>query len=142
MFIWFVYQDDPGQPWESGLYTRSGVNKGASPSRFSAAARPLDARNFVLSLRRGTVSPLVTLYTRRFCVVDRVGDAIGVTWRVRLAGRLVGVGQQSAPLQANCTINVRLGRFAAARKASYVATFDLNDINGEKLTRRVTIRSS
>ena len=142
MFIWFVYQDDPGQPWDSGLYTQAGANKGASPSRFSSSARPLDARNFVMSLRRGTTTPLVTLYTRRFCVVDRIGSSIGVTWRVRLAGRLVRVGQQSAPLQANCTINVRLGRFTAARKASYVATFELNDINGEELTRRVTIRAS
>ena len=142
MFIWFVYQDDPGQPWDSGLYTQTGVNKGSSPSRFSAAARPLDARNFVVPLRRGTASPLVTLYTRRFCVVDRVGDTIGVTWRVRAAGRLVAVGQQSAPLQADCTISVRLSRFTVARKASYVATFELNDINGEALTRVVTIRGS
>ena len=142
MFIWFVYQDDAGQPWESGLYTRTGSNKGSSPSRFSAAARPLDARNFVLPLRRGTATPLVTLYTRRFCVVDRMGETIGVTWRVRLAGRLMRVGQQSAPLQANCTVNVRLSRFAVTRKASYEATFELNDINGEKLVRRVTIRGS
>ena len=142
MFIWFVYQDDPGQPWESGLYTRAGVNKGSSPSRFSAAARPLDARNSVLSIRRGTASPLVTLYTRRFCVVDEAGETIGVTWRVRIAGRLAAVGQQAAPLQPNCTINVRLGRFTFAKKASYAATFELNDINGEELTRLVTIRAS
>jgi hypothetical protein len=141
MFIWFVYQDDPGQPWESGLYTRAGVNKGSSPSRFSAAARPLDARNLVLSLRRGTASPLVALYARRFCVVDRMGETIGVTWRVRVAGRLLAVGQQTAPLQANCTVNVRLGRFTVARK-TYVATIELNDVNGEKLTRQVTIRGS
>ena len=32
MFIWFVYQDDQGQPWESGLYTRSGASKGSSPA--------------------------------------------------------------------------------------------------------------
>ena len=25
MFIWFVYQDDQGQPWESGLYTMGGA---------------------------------------------------------------------------------------------------------------------
>jgi len=142
MFIWFVYQDDQGQPWDSGLYTQAGLNKGASPSRFSAVARPLDARNTVLSLRRGTASPVVTLYTRRFCVVDRVGSSIGVTWRVRIAGRLVAVGQQAVPLQSNCTVDVRLGRFTVARKTAYTATFELNDINGEELVRRVTIRGS
>ena len=142
MFIWFVYQDDPGQPWDSGLYTQTGINKGAAPSRFSAAAQPLDARHALLALRKGAASPTVTLYTRRFCVVDRPGETIGVTWRVRLAGRLVRVGQRAVPLQANCTINLRLGGFKVAKKASYVATFELNDINGERLTRRVTIRGS
>jgi Cellulase (glycosyl hydrolase family 5) len=142
MFIWFVYQDDQGQPWDSGLYTQTGATKGASPSRFSAAARPLDARNLELSLRRGTTSPSVTLYTRRFCVVDDAGARIGATWRVRIAGRLVDVGQAAAPLQANCTITLRLNGFVLTKKTSYVATFDLGDINGETLTRVVTIRGT
>jgi hypothetical protein len=140
MFIWFVYQDDQGQPWESGVYTRDGIPKGGSPPRFSAAARPLDARNAVFRFRRGTVTPLVTLYTRRYCVSDTAGTPIGVTWRVSLAGRLVGVGQQSSPLRSDCTITVRLRGFAVARNKSYVATFELNDINGIVLTRRLTIR--
>jgi Cellulase (glycosyl hydrolase family 5) len=142
MFIWFVYQDDPGQPWDSGLYTQAGVGKGSSPSRFKTAARPLDARNVVLSARRGTVSPSVTLYTRRFCVVDEVGARIGVTWRVSLAGRLVRIGQLAAPLQSNCTVDVRLDRFKVAKEAQYDVTVELGDINGEKLTRRVTVRGS
>jgi hypothetical protein len=142
MFIWFVYQDDPGQPWDSGLYTQSGITKGASPSRFSAAARPVDARNPVISLRRGAAAPPVKLYARRFCVVDSVGDTIGVTWRIRIAGRLVDVGQAAAPLQADCTITPRLRGFRVSRKASHQATFELNDIHGERLTRRVLIRAS
>ena len=85
MFVWFVYQDDPGQPWESGLYTRTGVNKGSAPSRFSSSARPLDAPDVLLGCsRQGTASPAVMLYTRRFCVVDAVGETIGVTWRVTI----------------------------------------------------------
>jgi hypothetical protein len=142
MFIWFVYQDDQGQPWDSGLYTQTGANKGASPSRFTAAARPLDARNFALSLRRGTSSPTVTLYTRRLCVVDSSGATVGTTWRARIGSRLVDVGQAAVPLQANCTITLRLDGFRVAQKTSYVVTFDLNDINGETLTRRVTIRGT
>jgi cellulase (glycosyl hydrolase family 5) len=142
MFIWFVYQDDQGQPWDSGLYTQTGAGKGVSPARFSATARPLDARNPELSLRRGTSAPSVTLSTRRFCVVDTSGATIGTTWRARIGGRLVDVGQAAAPLQSNCTITLRLDGFKVARKASYVVTFDLNDINGETLTRFVTIRGS
>ncbi len=43
MFVWFVFRDDPGQPWESGLYTASGAAKGGSPAAFRSAARALDA---------------------------------------------------------------------------------------------------
>jgi hypothetical protein len=142
MFIWFVYQDDPGQPWESGVYNRAGAPKGSSPSGFSAAARPLDARNAVYRLRSGTVTPLVTLYARRYCVGDTAGTAIGVTWRVFAAGRLVKVGQQSSSLRGDCTITVRLRGFTIARNKSYVATFELNDINGTVLARRLTIRGA
>jgi len=140
MFIWFVFRDDPGQPWESGVYTPAGVAKGNSPPRFSAAARPLDARNTVFRFRRGTVTPLVSLYTRRYCVSATAGATIGATWRVFLAGRLVGVGQQASPLRADCTIAVRLRGFTVAKNKSYVATVELNDINGIVLTRRLTIR--
>jgi hypothetical protein len=142
MFIWFVYQDDQGQPWDSGLYTRTGASKGSSPSRFAAAARPLDARNAELSLRTGTSSPTVTLFTRRFCVVDGPGARIGATWRARIGGRLVDVGQVAGPLQANCTLTARMNGFMVSKKTSFVVTFDLNDVNGETLTRVVTIRGS
>jgi hypothetical protein len=142
MFIWFVFQDDPGQPWDSGLYTPAGVPKGSSPPRFSIAARPLDARNTVFQFRRGTVTPLVTLYTRRYCVTAITGTTIGATWRVFLRGRLVGVGQQASPLKADCTIAVRLRGFTVAKNKSYVATVELNDINGIVLKRRLTIRGA
>ena len=136
MFVWFVYQDDQGQPWDSGLYTQTGVAKGTSAPRFSAAARPLDARNAVLPLRRGTVAPLVTLHTRRFCVVNEPGTNIAVAWRVG-GGRLVETG---VPLRANCTIDVPLEGFTVAGKGPYDVTLELHDIHGTKLTRRLTIR--
>jgi Cellulase (glycosyl hydrolase family 5) len=44
MFVWFVFRDDLGQPWESGIYTRAGSAKGSAPSAFSRAARSLDPR--------------------------------------------------------------------------------------------------
>jgi hypothetical protein len=144
MFIWFVYQDDPGQEWESGLYTQGGSAKGRSPDRFSRSARPLDARNAVYTFRRGTSTPLVRLHTRRFCVGDTTGTPIGMTWRVFRGNRLIEVGQQSSPLLRDCTITARL-RFpggGVARGVTYTATFELNDIHGETLTRRLTIRGT
>jgi Cellulase (glycosyl hydrolase family 5) len=144
MFIWFVYQDDPGQPWDSGVYTQRGASKGTSPRAFGAAARPLDARNAVYTFRAGTLTPSVTLYTRRYCVGDKAGEPIGITWRIFRSGRLIAVDQQTAPLRIDCTISVRLRfpRGGVQKGRTYTATFALNDINGIELTRRLTIRGT
>jgi hypothetical protein len=141
MFIWFVYQDDQGQPWESGMYTAGGDAKGSSPSRFSASARPLDARNGLYQFRGGTSTPLVTLFTRRYCANDSTGTSIGMTWRVYRGGRLIAVGQQTSALRQDCTITARL-RFQVVKGQTYTATFALNDIHGVVLNRRLTIRGT
>jgi hypothetical protein len=141
MFIWFVYQDDQGQPWDSGLYTQDGAPKGRSPAAFRAVAAPLDARNGVYSFRRGTLTPLVKLHVRRYCANDPTGTLIGMTWRVYRAGRLIDVGQQSSALLRDCTIAARLRfRRPVAKGQTYIATFELNDRNGILLSRRLTIR--
>jgi hypothetical protein len=141
MFIWFVYQDDQGQPWESGLYNYSGAPKATSPSRFAASARPVDARNGVLQLRAGGLTPLVTLHTRKYCSLDPAGTSIGMTWRIFLRGRLHNVGQQTSLLRSDCTITARLRfRTPVVKGETYVATFELNDHNGILLSRTLTIR--
>ena len=141
MFIWFVYQDDQGQPWESGIYTEGGIPKATAPTRFRQSAQPLDARNAVYAFRGGTLTPLVQLYTRRYCATDTTGTSIGMTWRVFRSGKLIKVGQQTSPLRADCTITARL-RFTVVKGQTYVATFALNDISGVVLSRRLTIRGT
>ena len=143
MFIWFVYEDDQGQPWDSGLYTRAGAPKGPAPAAFRAAAAPLDARNGVYAFRRGTQTPLVRLFVRRYCANDPTGTPIGMTWRVFSAGRLIAVEQQTSSLLPDCTIAARLRfRSPIAKGQAYTATFELNDRNGIVLERRLTIRGT
>jgi hypothetical protein len=142
MFIWFVYQDDQGQPWESGIYTSAGSAKGTSPARFSASARPLDARNGVVLVPRGTLTPLLNVYTRRYCVTNPTGTPLGMTWRVFRGGRLISVGQQTAPLKADCSIAARVRvTGGVARGVAYTVTFALNDRSGVVLNRRITLRA-
>jgi hypothetical protein len=141
MFVWFVYQDDPGQPWESGLYTRTGSPKGNSPPRFARAARPLDARNAILNLKRGAKSPPVILNARRQCAANKAGTSIDVSWRVTLGGRVVRTGEQSSPLRPDCTIRLRLQGFTLAGKRPYTARLVLADPDGKtRLTRQLTLR--
>ncbi|HET8969138.1 MAG TPA: cellulase family glycosylhydrolase [Gaiellaceae bacterium] len=143
MFIWFVYQDDQGQPWASGIYTRNGAPKGSSPARFAASARPFDPRNDLLLLKRGTLTPLVNVYTRRYCATDPTGELIGMTWRVFRGGRLIEVGQQTAALRADCTIAARIRiPGGVVRGTTYTATFAMNDADGIVLNRRLTIRGT
>ena len=140
MFIWFVYQDDQGQPWDSGVYTRTGAPKGTSPARFSTSARPLDARNGLITLPRGTLTPLVNLYTRRYCATNTTGTPIGMTWRVFRGTRLISVGQQSAALKQDCTLAARVTVKGGVQKGvTYTATFALNDRSGVIMNRRITI---
>ncbi|MCS7007944.1 MAG: glycoside hydrolase family 5 protein [Gaiellaceae bacterium] len=144
MFIWFVYQDDQGQPWDSGLYRRNGAAKGSSAAVFRSLAAPLDARNPVISLRAGTLTPLVRLYARRYCANDPIGTPIGMTWRIFQGGRLIAVDQQTSPLLRDCTVTARL-RFPGGgvrRGVTYTATFELNDRNGILVDRRLTIRGT
>jgi hypothetical protein len=143
MFIWFVYQDDQGQPWDSGLYTRAGAPKGRSPAAFRAVATSLDPRNGVYSFRRGASTAPVKLFVRRYCANDPTGTPIGMTWRIFRAGQLMAVGQQSSPLLRDCTIAARVRfRGPIAKGETYTATFELNDRNGILLTRSLTIRGT
>jgi len=143
MFIWFVYQDDQGQPWESGIYTRNGTPKGSSPARFSASARPLDARNGVVVVPRGTLTPLINVHTRRYCANSSRGTPVGMTWRVYRGGRLINVDQQTAPLRNDCTIAARIRvTGGVARGQTYIVTFELNNASGVELNRRITLRAA
>jgi len=143
MFIWFVYQDDRGQPWESGLYTRGGSPKGRSARTFRAVAKPLDARNPTLSVRRGARTASVKLYARRYCANDPAGTPIGMTWRIFRAGRLVAVGQHRSRLLRDCTVTASLRfRRPLVSGQAYTGRVELNDANGIFLDRQLTIRGA
>jgi hypothetical protein len=143
MFIWFVFQDDQGQPWESGLYTRNGTPKGNSQNRFASSARPFDPRNGLVIVPRATLTPLLNVHTRRFCANNASGTGVGMTWRVFRAGRLTDVGQQTAPLRPDCTIAARVRVTGGVqRRQTYTVTFALNVANGGELNRRITLRAA
>ena len=91
---------------------------------------------------RGTLTPLLNVYTRRYCVTNPTGTAIGMTWRVFRGGRLISVGQQTAPLKADCSIAARVRvTGGVARGVAYTVTFAMNDRSGIVLNRRLTLRA-
>jgi len=139
MFIWFVFQDSTGSPWQSGLYHLDGSGKRAAGVWASTVA-PLDMRNGSVTAPAGTVRPLVTVYLRNFCNNNATGAAVGTTTRVYRLGELIGVTQAQLPLGIDCTVRVELPVRVAAR-ATYVATVNLNASAGNTATRTFTLVS-
>lgn len=140
MFIWFVYQDTPGQPWESGIYTSTGAAKAPSPARFQSSARTVDARNAVHTFPARTLTPLVSVAARKFCGSNEAGAPIEVSWRVQRGATVLTTGSQTVPLRSDCTLPTRLG-ITVAKGGKYTAYFALSDANGMQGNRTLTIRS-
>jgi hypothetical protein len=94
----------------------------------------------MVQLPRGTLTPLMNVYARRYCATNIAGTPIGMTWRVFQGTRLISVGQQTAPLRLDCTIAARVTVKGGVQKGvTYTATFALNDRSGVLLNRRITI---
>jgi hypothetical protein len=84
---------------------------------------------------------LLNVHTRRYCATNPSGTPIGMTWRVFRGSQLISVGQQTAPLRADCTIAARVTvKGGVQRGTTYTVTFALNDRSGVVLNRRLTVR--
>jgi hypothetical protein len=135
MFVWFVLRDRPETPWRSGLLTATGAAKPAF-ARFAAAARGVDARAPMVT--SGVRDPFVRLSALPIAYYSPTGSRIGVTYRVYSAGRLVAAGMPAATLARDGWFGVRLG-FRPLLGRNYVVEVDAEDVNGNRLSRTVTV---
>jgi hypothetical protein len=138
MFIWFVFRDSLGSTWQSGLNRLDGTPKPAL-ARWTAITPGLDARNPSLSVKGGSGAPAIMLDVREICGTNPPGTAVGSTYRARVAGKLVKVGQVQVALGSDCSISIK-PLFTVAKGKTYEVTFNLNTYNGVLLTRVATIR--
>jgi len=137
MFIWFVFRDSTGSAWQSGLSRLNGTPKPAL-ARWTAITPGLDARNPHLLVKGGSPAPAVNLDVREICGTNAAGSAVGVTYRARLNGKLIKVGQQQVALGTDCSVTVR-PVFVVTKGKSFEVTFNLNTENGVLVTRIATI---
>jgi hypothetical protein len=138
MFVWFVFRDSQGSPWQSGVYRTSGAPKPAA-SRWAAAARGVDKLNGKLSVRGGTSSPSVTVHLRDLCTNNVPGTVVGVNVRTFLGAQLVQLGQPTTRLAVDCTITIRLDGLAVAKGRTYRAEIDANTAVTAPKRRTITI---
>ena len=133
MFIWFVFRDSQGSTWQSGLNELNGTPKPAL-ARWTAVAPALDARNPSLSVKGGSAAPKISLPVREICGTNAEGTPVGTTYRARIAGKLIKVGQVQVGLGSDCSVSIK-PVFTVAKGKTYEVTFNLNTENGVFLTR-------
>ncbi len=141
MFVWFVFRDSAGSPWQSGIHRTSGAPKPAA-ARWSASAKAADRLNGKVTVKGGTVSPLVTVYLRDMCTNNVAGAMVGVASRTFQGTRSVQAAQSSTTLALDCTIAVRLTGLAVARGQTYRAEIDANTATTPAKRRTLTIVGS
>jgi hypothetical protein len=137
MFIWFVFYDSPGNPWQSGLYAANGTQKPAY-DRFGAVARLIDGT--MLTVKAGT-TPRVTMYMPYLAYYSQPGAVIGLTYVVRDGSRNVAVGQPVATLAADQSITFAMA-FSPAKGHTYTVTATANEVNGHTETRTAILKAS
>jgi hypothetical protein len=140
MFIWFVFRDDPSDPWQSGLLTESGTRKPAF-ARFATSAAGLDIRNPILYVKAGRANPTVRIQALEFLGLSGPGIRVGITYKVFFKGRLQAVGQPETRLGDDGWLTLHLNPFRPQAKRSYQVALAANDANGNKINRSLTLVS-
>jgi hypothetical protein len=136
MFIWFVFRDSAGNPWQSGLYSPSGAPKPAY-SQFGAVARLIDG---TMSSTKPGVHPRVTMYVPYLAHYSSPGASIGLTYTVLDRGKFVANGQPVATLATDQSITFT-PVFKPLKGHTYTVTAIANEQNGhtEQRTALVTV---
>jgi hypothetical protein len=141
MFVWFVWRDSSGSPWQSGVHRANGAPKPAA-SRWAAAARGVDKLNGKLTVRGGTSGPRLTVHLRDLCTNNVPGTLVGVSARTFQGTRVVHVAQPATTLAVDCTITIRLDGLVVAKGQTYRAEIDANTATTAPKRRVITIVGS
>jgi hypothetical protein len=137
MFIWFVLHDDQGDPWQSGLIAENGTKKPAFAA-FSAVARLVNAYSPIVNVRARRRNPTVRVPALELVARSGVGAVVGTTARVYYKNKLVAVSQPQTKLGIDGWFTIPI-RFTPLAKHTYSVRLQINDINGNRLNRTLTL---
>jgi hypothetical protein len=135
MFIWFVFRDSAGNPWQSGLYAANGAQKPAYDA-FGAVARLIDG---TMSTTKPGVRAHVTMYMPYLAHYVAPGSEIGITYSVFDGTKPMGKGQPVALLAADQSITFTPD-FTPVKGHTYTVTAIANEQNGHTEQRTALIR--
>ncbi len=138
MFIWFVFRDSSGNPWQSGLVSQSGANKPAFAA-FGAVARLTDGST--INVKAG--APVrVTMFVPYLAHYSDPGAVVGMTYFVYDSrGKAIAVGQPTAALAPDQSVTFT-PTFTPAKKQTYTVVATLNEVNGHSESRTAYVIAS
>ena len=141
MFVWFVFRDSSGSPWQSGVYRTSGAAKPAA-SRWAAAAKTTDKLNGKVTVKGGTANPALNVNYRDMCANNVAGATVGVVSRTFRGAQVVQAGQATTLLGFDCTVTFRLTGLVVAKGQTYRVEVDANTASTPPKRRTITIVGS
>jgi hypothetical protein len=139
MLVWFIFRDEPGEPWQSGLVDRRGRPKPALAS-FAAALSPgvrelraaADPGSFVHAFRvpalelRSHLSP---------------GARLGVTYTLAACGRNLADGMTATRMGADGWVPVT-ARFTVVPGTTYRLALRIEDAHGQLVRRELAVSAA
>jgi hypothetical protein len=136
MLVWFVFRDQPGEPWQSGLVDRRGRAKPALAT-FAAASVPesrlLEAAADPTTFVHAFLVPALELRSHL-----PPGARLGVRYTLAACGRKVLVGATAARMGADGWVPVTT-RFRALPGATYRLALQIEDQHGQLVDRDLAI---
>jgi hypothetical protein len=141
MFVWFVFRDSSGSPWQSGIYRTSGAPKPAA-ARWAAAARSVDKLNDKLTVRNGTRNPQLIVNVRDLCANNLPGALVGLTVRAYRGTVPLPVQQTATTLGLDCTVPVRVTGLQVAKGKTYRIEVEAGTASTPAKLRMLTIVGS
>jgi hypothetical protein len=136
MFIWFVFHDSSGNPWQSGLF---GPGNNAKPAynTFGSVARLIDG---TMSTVKAGATPRITVFVPYLGYYSEPGTPIGTTYAVKDGSKNVTVGQPVATLAGDYSITFT-GDFKTVKGHTYTVSVTANEPNGHSETRSALVKA-
>jgi len=136
MFIWFVFHDSRGNPWQSGLF---GTSDNAKPAyrTFSSVARLIDGTTATV---KAGGKPKITIFVPYLGYYSAPGTAIGLTYAVKDGSKNVTVQQPVAPLAGDFSVTF-IANFKTVKNHTYTISVTANEPNGHSEQRTAVIRA-
>jgi len=135
MFVWFVFRDSTGNPWQSGLELASGARKPAF-NTFSSLARLTDGQTMTVAAGK---APRITIYAPYLGYYVASGTQIGIYYTVQDGAKVVARATPTAPLGTDQSVSFTPA-FTPAKAHTYTVTAVANEPNGHSQTRITLVK--